>query len=100
LATIGAIRRNPFIRAYSSWFAPKNPGFFPGVFTKRKELGFLTMRRLAAALAIVSTSATFLGAGSLARGSRKHHYRPESLAGRHVGRFPHVTIVIFQSSWK
>jgi hypothetical protein len=31
-ATIDPIWRNPFIRAYSSWFAPKNPGFFPGVF--------------------------------------------------------------------
>lgn len=45
-ATIGAIRRNPFIRAYSSWFVPKNPGFFPGVFAKRKELALLTMRQL------------------------------------------------------
>lgn len=46
LATIGAIRRNPFIRAYSSWFAPKNPGFFRGVFTLRKELAVLTKSQL------------------------------------------------------
>jgi hypothetical protein len=46
LATIGSIRRNPFIRAYSSWFAPKNPGVFPGVFIKLRELAFLTIRQL------------------------------------------------------
>jgi len=45
LATISAIRRNPFIRAYSSWFAPKNPGVFRDAFIKWKEVAFLTMRR-------------------------------------------------------
>jgi len=39
-ATIGAIRRNPFIRAYSSWFVPKNPGFFPAFSPSEKNWRF------------------------------------------------------------
>jgi len=58
-ATIGAIRRNPFIRAYSSWFAPKNPGVFPGVFIQRKELAFLTRRQLLQTLGNMTATATF-----------------------------------------
>jgi len=42
-ATTMPIQRNPFIRAYSSLFALKNPGFFMAVFGSENLRTFLTI---------------------------------------------------------